>query len=269
MRFLIIFFSVLLFASVGNFTEIKGNVKVLRNNKYLKANINIPLEINDSVITYDNSKAKVVFKDNTIITLGQNSVFKIKDYFFSKKPKARFAFLKGTFLSVTGKIGKIAPNRFKLETKNASIGIRGTIVFGHLYLSGDIIGCSEGLISVSKNGKMILVKPGEMVGVFKNIITTPFKVSSSYLNYLFNELSLNSFEIKSFFGLLSKNLFVGSNSKNNSELNNLKKVNENRKPKIMLRWKDYIIEKVHKVENKQFETIHFDNKIFFEKLKKK
>jgi hypothetical protein len=267
MRFLMIFVSVFLFANVGNFKEIKGNVKVLRGNQHLKAKINMQLEVNDTVITYDNSKAKMIFNDKTIITIGKNSVFRIKDYVLGKKPKARFRFLKGTFISVTGKIGKIAPKRFKLETKNASIGIRGTIVFGKLYFSGDIIGCSQGLISVSKNGKSVLVKPGEMVGVFKNVITTPLEVSTSYLKYLFNEMSLSNVEIKSFFGLILK-----KESKNNNALtikNEINMTDINETNKTILNWNDYMIEKTRKVNNKKPEPITFDNGIFFEELKRK
>jgi hypothetical protein len=268
MRFLIIFFSVFLFASVGKFTEIKGNVKVLRGQKNINAMINMPLEINDTVVTYDNSKAKIVFKDKTIITIGKNSVFKIKDYFYGKKPKAKFSFLKGTFISVTGKIGKIAPKRFKLETKNASIGIRGTIVFGKLYLSGDIIGCSKGVISVTKNGKTVLVKAGEMVGAFKNVITTPLKVSSSYLTHIANELYLSTIEIKSFFGLIFKGIkFEKSNLKEkNKNSNKIKTVEYN---KTELNWKNYLIERKHKAEHKKFEPIYFNNEIFLENLKRK
>jgi len=272
MRYLIVFFSALLFASVGSIKEIKGKVEVLREKKIMKAFLNMEVETNDTVITYSNSKAKIIFKDNTIITIGQNSTFKIKEYLLGQQPKARFQFLRGTFISVTGKIGKIAPNRFKLETKNATIGIRGTIVFGKMYLTGDIIGCSEGLISVEKNGKSVLVKPGEIVGVFGNIITQPFKVSSSYLKYIIHNLSLTSKEIISFFGLIFEKL----NSSSMKEKNNksFKKIKENNISKEInfskeLNWSDYIINKPHKIQNKEFDNMIYDNDLFFKNFQYK
>ena len=65
-----------------------------------------------------------------MISVGKNSTFSIKDYLFDvgQKPKASFKFGYGTFKAITGKIGKLNPRGFKLQTKTASIGIRGTIV---------------------------------------------------------------------------------------------------------------------------------------------
>jgi hypothetical protein len=271
MKFLVIFFSaILLFANVGNITDMKGDVKIVRNQKSIKANINIPLDINDTVVTYDNSKAKIVFKDNTIITIGKNSAFKIKEYFMGKKPKAKFNFLKGTFLSMTGKIGKIAPKRFKLETKNASIGIRGTIVFGEIYPTKDIIGCSKGLISVTKNGQTILVKEGKMIMAFENIITTPMKIPAKYLTHIISNLSLKKSDVKTFFNKVYK---PKSNKNIKSNLKNKLKTNS----KIKLTWDDYKqvqnqtqnknIESIINIKNENFKFKDYGNKLFLENLK--
>jgi len=271
MRYLIVFFSILLFADVGTIKEMKGNVNISRNHHLIKASLNMGVDINDTVITYKNSKAKIVFKDNTIITIGQNSAFKIKDYVLGKKPKARFGFLKGTFISVTGKIGKIAPKRFKLETKNSSIGIRGTIVFGQIYLAGDIIGCSQGLISVSNGVKSVLVKPGEIVGSFGNVITTPFKVASGYVGSIIKNMSLNPKEILSFFGLIYHSVSVKKASKHIKPVSKNIDVNETNESNITqkLTWKDYFIEKKHNIKNKEFEPFMFDNELFFDNFKYK
>jgi len=268
MRYLIIFFSILLFADVGTIKEIRGDVNIVRNQHMIKASLNMGVDINDTVVTYKNSKAKIVFKDNTIITIGQNSAFKIKDYVLGKKPKARFGFLKGTFISVTGKIGKIAPKRFKLETKNSSIGIRGTIVFGQIYLAGDIIGCSQGLISVSNGAKSVLVKPGEIVGSFGNVITIPFKVTSGYIESIIKNMSLSPNEILGFFGLIYHS---GSSEKSNSQSKKIKNKNIdiNETNTLQLTWKDYFIEKKHNIKNREFEPLMFNNELFFDNFKYK
>ena len=270
MRYLMVFFSILLFADVGTIKEIKGDVNISRNRHMIKASLNMGVDINDTVITYKNSKAKIVFKDNTIITIGQNSAFKIKDYVLGKKPKARFGFLKGTFISVTGKIGKIAPKRFKLETKNSSIGIRGTIVFGQLYLAGDIIGCSQGLISVANGGKSVLVKPGEIVGSFGNAITAPFRVASGYVGNIIKSMSLNPKEIVGFFGLIYHSDKVKkSNSKSKNIKIKNKNINVNETNTTQLTWKDYFIEKSRNIKNREFEPLMFDNELFFQNFKYK
>jgi hypothetical protein len=245
MKFLVIFFSaIFLFANIGNITDIKGNVKIVRDQKTIKAKINFPINKTDTIYTYDNSKAKIVFKDKTVITIGKNSVFKIEEYFFGKKPKAKFNFLKGTFVSLTGKIGKIAPKRFKLNTKNASIGIRGTIVFGEINNKKDIIGCSQGLISVSNNNKIVLVKAGEMINTFKDQITKPMKIPNRYLKHIIGNLYLKKNEIKTFFGKVYIN---------------------------KLSWNDYrqlqYKESEDLIKDKNFKFSNSANQLFFENLK--
>jgi hypothetical protein len=284
MRFLIIFLGVFLFASIGHIKEIKGDVKVLRAQKTLKAYVNMPVEIKDTIITYGNSKAKIVFKDKTLITIGKDSVFKIKDYFLGKKPKANFSFLKGTFISVTGKIGKIAPKRFKLETKNASIGIRGTIVFGETFKKEDIIGCSEGLISVSKNGRSVLVSAGKMVKVFERVITPPVKIPASYVKHLISNLSLKKHEIKSFFKKIYKENIKSESIKSKKvkkEKTKNKNININQSftehKKSALKWNDYkreaTLKKVEKVtapvivKSKHVISPTSDSKMFIEDIK--
>jgi len=239
MRYLIIFFTVVLYAYVGSFKEIKGGVELFRNGKTLTVHSGMGIDVNDTVFTHENAKAKIVFKDNTVITIGQNSTFKVKEYLYGGKPKARFGFLKGTFVSVTGKIGKIAPKRFKLETKNASIGIRGTTVFGEIYYSGDVIGCSSGAISVTKGGKTVLLKPGEMVGVFGSVVTKPIKTSVGYLKSIFSKLSLSRDEEAEFFSeVLNKN-----RASKNAEVTAKDAVpNKNLQPENGLTWGDYVID---------------------------
>jgi len=115
------------FGWVGEITALKGTANIIRNNKTLTAKVGFKLEKNDNIKTLDKTKMQIIFKDNTIITIGKNSLLKISDYLFDdKNSKAKFRLSHGIMKTLTGKIGKFAPKRFKIRTKNASIGIRGT-----------------------------------------------------------------------------------------------------------------------------------------------
>ena len=265
MRFIIIFFSVMLFAQVGNIKSLKGDVRILRNGMSLVAKVNSTINIKDVIITGENSKAKIVFKDNTIITIGKNSKFKVEEYVYNKKPKAKFSFLKGTFVSVTGKIGKIAPDRFKLRTKTAAIGIRGTIVFGSLNFAGGIIGCSSGSISVANSSGKVLLKASEAVGAYKGVLTKPFRIATGYIKDIAGKLSLNKNELKEFFGLILPS-FHSSTDKNAK----IKKVTHIKKDnKKTLTWADYKLTPLKKYEFYRSNGIVFDNDIFSEKIEYK
>jgi hypothetical protein len=127
----IVFFSfILAFANVGKITAIKGDVSVKRDTKELKAFIGFILKKNDEVITKNKSKALLLFNDNTSITVGKNSSLQVNEFLVDEnapqKSKTEYKFNKGLFRTITGKIGKLNPKGFKIKTKSASIGIRGT-----------------------------------------------------------------------------------------------------------------------------------------------
>ncbi|WP_295005691.1 FecR domain-containing protein [Sulfurimonas sp.] len=118
----------------------------------MDASIGFKLKAKDVLNTGKKSKLQIIFKDGSIVTIGKSSTFDIAEYVFDaaspKKSKVNFGFLKGSFKSITGQIGKFAPEKFKLRTKTATIGIRGTTVVGNQ----DKIACTYGKINVSSHG---------------------------------------------------------------------------------------------------------------------
>ena len=152
----------LLYASVGEITALRGKADITRGEKHIKGNVGTKLEEGDEIITAAKSKLQMMFNDKTVISLGQKSSFKIDEYLFDKKsPSAKFSVGSGFFKSITGKIGKIAPKKFKIKTANATIGVRGTTIIGEVATKRDIIACSAGQIVVSSAGSSVVVNAGE------------------------------------------------------------------------------------------------------------
>jgi hypothetical protein len=125
--FFIILFSSLLFANIGTITSIKGEVIIKRDFNTIPATVGMSLKEKDTILTQKDSRALLLFKDNTTIAVGKNSSFSIDEYLFDdKNSKVSFRFGNGIYRTVTGLIGKINPKRFKILTPTASIGIRGS-----------------------------------------------------------------------------------------------------------------------------------------------
>jgi|GEM_PF-1428569 len=141
----------LTYASVGRITAINGDISVLRASKTIKASSGFALEEKDSIKSTKGSTAQLVFNDNTVITVGSNTTFSVQEYSSdASSPKARFAIAEGSFKTITGKIGKIAPDKFKMETKTATIGIRGTTLLGKVSSDGELtVACTRGAITVT------------------------------------------------------------------------------------------------------------------------
>ncbi len=171
---LLLVLPILIYANVGKITVLKGDVKIKRDSKTIQAKSGIVLEKNDFIKTDKDGKVQIVFTDNTIFTVGKNSTLDIADYLYDesqpKNNKAQFNVLKGAFSSITGKIGKLNKSKFKLKTKSASIGIRGTIVKANQ----EVIMCTEGAITVTTNdGVSVRVEAGQKTNVASGTPTEP------------------------------------------------------------------------------------------------
>lgn len=161
MKILLSLVPFLLFAGIGKFTLIEGDVTLDQKKASLKSEI-----LKKAVIqTAKNARAKVRFNDNTLITIGENSRFKVEEFINDTKPKANFRFFSGKFKAVTGKIGKVAPQRFKLKTNTMIIGIRGTVVVFDLNNKREIVGVEKGSVGVTSllDGRSVILNAGERV----------------------------------------------------------------------------------------------------------
>ena len=169
--FMCLFLSTQAWASIGKVSLLKGDATASRNNQTIQLTTNASIEERDTIFTANNSQIQLIFEDKTVITLGSSSVLDIQEYLNdAQQPKAKFKFNQGTFKSITGEIGKKAPENFNLETKTATIGIRGTIISGqvggnsniggNIVLLPDTIGCNSGQIVVSNAYGSVVISQG-------------------------------------------------------------------------------------------------------------
>lgn len=172
-------------APVGEIAMLKGNASIVRGDQNISAKVQMPIMEQDLINTHENGKLQLIFIDNTVITLGENTSFSIADYLYDERnSRAEFAVGSGTFKVITGSIGKLAPKSFLLKTKTSLIGIRGTIFTGDVGVnnaegSGDLLACLKGSISVQSllnqskvnidNGKMVFVDDAGNFGAIRNI----------------------------------------------------------------------------------------------------
>ncbi len=166
--FLFIVFTLTLSANIGKIVALKGDLTIVRDSDKIVGEVGSIILKNDEILTKSNGKAQLLFNDNTVITIGKNSVFKINEYLYdeqNKNYKTDFGLLKGTFRTITGKIGKLAPSKFKLNSKTSSIGIRGTQILSRMAVVGDRIVCIEGEIVIThlKTGQSIVIPAGQFV----------------------------------------------------------------------------------------------------------
>ena len=206
---LLLISSVLMFASVGKITAIKGEVYIDRLSKEVPARVGSVLELKDKIVTKEKSKALLLFNDQTSITVGKNSTLEVQKYVFSptvaSNNEAQFKFGQGVFRTLTGKIGKLNKKKFQIKTATASIGIRGTVFDVKVEENGlTLVGVVEGKIAMKVDTgelKKELAEQELVVGKGEKIVyddTAPagerFKVVSGSLDVT-KELDQDSEEL--------------------------------------------------------------------------
>ncbi|MCG3680113.1 FecR domain-containing protein [Aliarcobacter butzleri] len=189
---LVLLFASFLFANIGTVSLLEGKATILRNGQTLGANIGDKVENKDVISTQVNSKIKITFIDNTIVTIGKESSLNIEEYIFNtstKEAKTELNILKGAFHTITGEIGKVNPDKFKLKTKSASIGIRGTEFYG----DENRIVCTQGRIIVLSNSVSVDVPSGNYINIFANQRpSAPLPLENNTLDNIIERLNTNN-----------------------------------------------------------------------------
>ncbi len=168
--FLFIFILIPLFADIGSIGAYQGKASLLREEETLGVSSGMVLQENDAIITQEKSKVQLIMKDETIITIGPSSHFEIDSYRFESKAQNTLSMQlrHGFFRAITGKIGKIAPERFKIRTKSATIGIRGTDFAAYIDDKTEYIACFHGSIQVITDDKNFDLNTAMMIMLSEN-----------------------------------------------------------------------------------------------------
>ena len=124
-------FAVAAHANEGKLIASVGDVSVVRNGQAIKLERGATVLPGDLIKVGSESSAQVRMSDQSIMALGQKTEFKINEYrFTADKPTeatAGFALIKGAFRTITGLVGKHAPDQYSVKAGAvATIGIRGT-----------------------------------------------------------------------------------------------------------------------------------------------
>lgn len=154
---------------IGAIVALRGSAVIQREAKSLEAKLRDGIRLMDTIETREKTRAKMLFVDDSVLTLGENSKAVIKEFVYAKDKKGRsiFNLIDGKMRSVVGKAG------FEVHTPTAVAAARGTVIdFVTGMLAGvyfTTIECLEGEVDIrstdpSISGKVVLT-PGMTITV--------------------------------------------------------------------------------------------------------
>ena len=116
-------------ADVGQVKVSKGTVQIQRGAEKLPATVGAAIQPNDVIVTGADGSAGVTFTDNSLVSVGPNSVFAIDKYSFdttTHQGEFQGNLRQGRLAAVSGKMVKQSPESMKIRTPSAIMGVRGT-----------------------------------------------------------------------------------------------------------------------------------------------
>jgi len=114
---------------VGYVKTVQGNATVVLSGQVMKAQPGTPIQIGSVLRTDKQGSMGVIFKDNTIMSLGSDTEITVDEYLFAPDKgdlKLGASMSRGSLNYVSGLIAKLRPEAVSLKTPTGIIGVRGT-----------------------------------------------------------------------------------------------------------------------------------------------
>jgi ferric-dicitrate binding protein FerR (iron transport regulator) len=116
-------------AEIGTIASIDGTAEVGRDGDWLAAEVGTPIHANDLLRTGKPGHMRVVFDDDSVLTLGDASELKVSEHVFAPEQgetRSLVDLLSGTVNAVVSEYYQKPNAAYEVKTKTATAGVRGT-----------------------------------------------------------------------------------------------------------------------------------------------
>jgi len=124
----------------GKITQVVGEAHIIRaDGTHIVATAGTPVYQGDVIETSKTGAVNIQFADNTTFAISESARMSVDQFVYHSAEhtgSSFFSMLQGVFVYTSGIIGKTDPGSVNIETPVGSIGIRGTVVAGHILPAG-------------------------------------------------------------------------------------------------------------------------------------
>ncbi|MDP6353338.1 MAG: FecR family protein [Alphaproteobacteria bacterium] len=122
-----------------------------------------PVHDGDLLATGPGARLAARLDDGTEITLGENAELLIDEFVYEAGSRGNLFLkvLKGAFLFIGGAIEEIMASNVAIDTPAATLGIRGTTVWGGPIDDGYGVLVQDGRVAVTTDRRTVVLGPGE------------------------------------------------------------------------------------------------------------
>src|SRR5438105_8159640 len=154
----------------GKVVLVEGDVRVYDRNQGLRRpKLDDSLYEGDSVVTGDGGEVHFNMEDGGYIGVRPNTRMRIANYKAEGGPddQSVISLLQGSFRSITGWIGKLGGEHYRIVTRTVTLGVRGTEHEPHVIAEGSTVG-EPGTYDRVHNGETVMQTPKGTVSIRAN-----------------------------------------------------------------------------------------------------
>jgi len=149
---------------IGFYTAVLGQASVTHpgETRILPVKLHDEVLFKDVIQTQDESRARALFQDDSMLTVGENSRVEIDEYIYSPEKNVRRAIVKlmqGQVRALVSKVFKANGSKFEVHTPSAVAAARGT------YFTVWIENGQSGIINIGEKGRVDFTSGGITVAV--------------------------------------------------------------------------------------------------------
>lgn len=188
--------------TVASVVAVRGKAAVERASKKIEAQPKLGIELQDTVSTLEGGRVKLLFIDDSVLTLGEKSRMNVDTFIHSRtdRGKSLFNLLDGKMRAVVGK------TKFEVKTPTVVAAARGTVIlFEVSTMNGrpfTRVTSLEGIVDVRKHADeggaaTIMLSPGESILVMAGqAMPAPVRLTPAETEKLKRDTSTTGAEIK-------------------------------------------------------------------------
>jgi hypothetical protein len=113
---------------IGSITRIEGEVFLAHegDTAMFEAMLGDPIYLKDHIQTEKDSRVQVLFDDESLLNLAENTTMQITEYVYSPEKRSCIFRIWGKVRAIVGRYFPGAGSRYEVHTPTAIIGVRGT-----------------------------------------------------------------------------------------------------------------------------------------------
>jgi hypothetical protein len=181
-------------AGIGFIAGVQGDARVIRQSESLPATVGFVVELSDRLVTGRKGRIKVLFSDDSLLTVASETELTITEHIFKAKANQRktiMELVKGKIRALVQKEVTGVSGVFEVHTNNAVAGVRGTeFIVAATDTELRLWTISGDMDLVGSDGSKKIVVAGERCEVLQGVATAPHAVAQAELNEVRQETDL-------------------------------------------------------------------------------